>query len=165
MPYVELNELSDDARAWVFGADRRLDDADKETMRREVPRFLTQWTAHGAPVPASFDLIEDQFLVIAADESAAPGGCSIDSLFRFLRDLGDHLNLDLLGSGTIWYRDAATQIREAPRAALRELARQGEITASTPIFDTSVDRLGSFRSSFEKPAESSWAASLLSSRT
>jgi predicted small integral membrane protein len=163
MPYVELSRLSDDAKAWIFGADRPLAEPEKEAVRREVPSFLTQWTAHGAPVPASFDLVEDRFLVIAADEDAAPGGCSIDSLFRFIRALGDHLELDLLGSATVWYRDSSSEIREAPRTELAELARREEITRSTPIFDTSIDRLGSFRDSFEQPAAQSWAATLLSS--
>lgn len=161
MPYTEFNTLPDNSKAWVFASNRPLTADEREIVDTEVPNFLSQWTAHGAPVPASHEISEDRFLVIAADESVAPGGCSIDSLFRFIRALGDHLGAEMLDSGRIWYRDKAGQIRGAERSEFRKFAQSSEISEDSPIFDTSLDQLSTYRQSFEKPARNSWAASML----
>lgn len=158
MPYTEFEKLPDESRVWVFAAARPLTADEREIVETEVPNFLSQWTAHGAPVPASYEIRDGQFLVIAADERVSPGGCSIDSLFRFVRALGEHLDVDMLGSGKIWYRDKAGEIRGAERAELR---KSDQIQPESPIFDTSLDRLANYRQSFEQPARNSWAASLL----
>lgn len=162
MPFTEFTSLPDESKAWVFAAKRPLTSDDRETIAREVPNFLAQWTAHGAPVPASFEVRDDRFLVVAADERVSPGGCSIDALFHFVRALGEHLDVEMLDSGSIWYRDEAGEVRGADRPDFRKLATAGEVHDETPVFDTSLDRLSTYRESFEQPAQRSWAASMLS---
>lgn len=159
MPYTDFSNLPDQAKAWVFAANRPLSNDDRETIDREVPNFLSQWTAHGAPVPASYELRDDRFLVIAADDSAS--GCSIDALFRFIRALGEHLDVQMLDSGTIWYRDEAGEIRGANRPEFKKLASSGDVHAETPVFDTTLAHLSAYRSAFEQPAQKSWAARML----
>ena len=161
MPYTDFSNLPDNSKAWVFAANRPLTANEREIVDTEVPNFLSQWTAHGAPVPASHEIRDDQFLVIAADESVAPGGCSIDALFRFIRALGSHLDVDMLSSGKIWYRDRDGEIRGADRSEFRKYAESNEIDADSPIFDTSLDHLATYRQAFERPARNSWAASML----
>lgn len=158
MPYTEFDKLPDESKVWVFAASRPLTADEREIVGTEVPNFLSQWTAHGAPVPASHEIRDDQFLVIAADESASPSGCSIDALFRFVRALGDHLDIEMLDSGKIWFRDKAGEIRGADRSELR---KSNQIQPESPVFDTSLDRLATYRQSFEQPARNSWAAPLL----
>lgn len=161
MPYTDFNQLPDESRAWVFATSRPITDEDREIVATEVPNFLSQWTAHGAPVPASYELRDDHFLVIAADESASPSGCSIDALFRFVRALGDHLDLEMLESGRVWYRDKGGEVRGANRSDFKALAEAGEVHEQTPVFDTSLDRLSTYRSSFEQSADESWVAGVL----
>lgn len=161
MPYTDFNQLPDESKAWVFAANRSLTNDDRETIAREVPNFLAQWTAHGAPVPASYEIRDDRFLVVAADERVAPGGCSIDSLFRFIRALGEHLDVQMLDSGSVWFRDKAGEIRAADRPEFKKLAASGDVHEETPIFDTSLDHLSAYRTAFEIPAQKSWAARML----
>ena len=49
MPLVQLKDLPDSARTWVFGANKTLDGPASETLLAEVDRFLSQWKAHGSP--------------------------------------------------------------------------------------------------------------------
>ncbi|MDX1584974.1 MAG: hypothetical protein R3338_15355 [Thermoanaerobaculia bacterium] len=161
MPYTDFKNLPDESKTWVFAANRPLTDKEREAVAREVPNFLSQWTAHGASVPASFEIRDERFLVVAADERVSPGGCSIDALFRFVRALGDHLDVEMLDSGRVWYRDQAGEIRGADRPEFRNLAESGQVHEETPVFDTSLDDLGTYRRSFEQPARSSWTASML----
>src|SRR5687767_8226500 len=50
MPLVQIKDLPDNARTWVFGADRDLDEGATDLLLREVDRFLSQWHAHGSPL-------------------------------------------------------------------------------------------------------------------
>ena len=84
MSLTSIESLSANAKAWVFGASRKFDGT-AGTIRDTMERFVVDWTAHGADLPAAFAIVEDRFLVVAADESAQPGRCSIDGLFKLMR--------------------------------------------------------------------------------
>jgi hypothetical protein len=79
MPLVQIEDLPDSARTWVFGADHNLDQSATELLLREVDRFLSQWHAHGAPLTVGRDWKYGRFLTIADDQSTAVASCcSID---------------------------------------------------------------------------------------
>ena len=79
MPVVPLGSLPDDARVWVFAAERALTPDEADAVLRTVDGFLGVWAAHGHPLTSGRELRESRFLVIAVDEAAAgASGCSID---------------------------------------------------------------------------------------
>ena len=162
MPLAPFNSLPDDSRVWIFGSDRRLEPAAEQRLLEETDRFLSTWAAHGSPLTCGREWKESRFLTIAADQSTAgASGCSIDVLFRVFKTLGPALGADLVGSGRIYYRDADGRIAQATRDEFAELAASGKITAKTPVFDTTVQTLGEWRSHFERPLADSWHAQLL----
>src|SRR5437868_14075777 len=84
----DFEELPDNARVWVYGADRRVDGNAGKTLLNEVDNYLTNWKAHGMPLTAARDWRENRFLTIAVDQNqAGASGCSIDGLFRTLKSL------------------------------------------------------------------------------
>src|SRR5690348_17553584 len=88
MPMIPFDQLPDDSRAWVFGADRTLNEQQSQQLLEEVDRFLPTWTAHGAPLTVGRDWRYGRFLTVAVDQSTAgASGCSIDGLFRTLKSL------------------------------------------------------------------------------
>jgi len=161
---TSLSPLPDDSRVWVFGASRPLTDAEISRVDSALGDFLPGWAAHGAPLRTGHAVIERRFLVVAVDErSVGASGCSIDALTRQIQDVGRMLDADLLGGGRIWYRDG-DDIVCCDRAAFRERAAEGRITAETPVFDPTVGSLAEVRGGrLERPAGSSWHARLLPS--
>src|ERR1700704_4375233 len=100
MPLVEIDDLPNNARTWVFGADRSLDQSATDLLLREVDRFLSQWHAHGAPLTTARDWKHGRFLTVAVDQSTAgASGCSNDGLFRLLKTLEPKLGGGLVTSG------------------------------------------------------------------
>jgi hypothetical protein len=86
MPHVDINALPDDARVWVFAADRPVTGPAAERLLSAVDGFLDDWAAHGQPLTCGRDWREDRFLAIAVDQrDAHASGCSVDGLFRVLR--------------------------------------------------------------------------------
>ena len=162
MPLVELKTLPDDARTWVFGANKTLDGPASETLLGEVDRFLSQWKAHGSPLTVGRDWKYGRFLTVAVDQSTAgASGCSIDGLFRSLKALEPTLGASLVTSGLVFYRDENDSIQSVDRERFSALGAQGKIQPSTGVFDPTVTTLGEWRARFELEASRSWHAGLL----
>lgn len=162
MPLVKLENLPDDARTWVFGADKTLEATASETLLSEVDRFLSQWKAHGSPLTVGRDWKYGRFLTVAVDQSTAgASGCSIDGLFRTLKALEPKLGASLVTSGLVFYRDAGGAIRSVDREGFTALSAEGKIQHGTGVFDPTVTTLGEWRARFELDAGRSWHAGLL----
>ena len=160
MPRLPLSSLSDDARVWVFASDRAIADGDAERLLTQVDEFLDKWHAHGSPLTSAREWRHGRFLLIAADGEGA-SGCSIDGLFRTLRNLGGEIGANLVTSGLVFYRDAAGDVQSSTRAGFTEAASSGAVTPDTPVFDASLTTLGDVRDCFERSAAESWHAALL----
>jgi hypothetical protein len=162
MPLVEIQDLPDSSRTWVFGADRNLDESATALLLGEVDRFIAQWHAHGAPLTAARDWKYGRFLTVAVDQSTAgASGCSIDGLFRSLKALEARLGASLVTSGLLFYRGPKRQIESVDRERFAALSAKGEIGPATPVFDPTVTTLGEWRARFELNAGESWHAKLL----
>lgn len=154
--------LPDSARVWIFGSALPLTEPVEQALLRDVDAYLVQWKAHGEPLTVGRDWREHQFLTIAVDVSGpAASGCSLDGLFRTLRQLDVQYGSALLGSGRVYYRAATGEIRCVDREAFTTLSEQGEVTSDTAVFDPTVPTLGEWRLRFEATAGRSWHSTLL----
>jgi hypothetical protein len=162
MPLVQIEDLSDSARTWVFGSDRTLDKTAGETLLREVDKFLVLWNAHGAPLTVGRSWKYGRFLAVAVDQSTAgASGCSIDGLFRSLRSLESRLGASLVTSGLVFFRNEKGEVESVDRERFAALAAEGKISAHTTVFDPTVTTLGEWRARFELEAGDSWHQGLL----
>ena len=162
MPKVDFSVMPDSARVWVFGAAAPVTGAARDALMLAVDAHLDTWRAHGAPLVCARDWRDDRFLTIAVDEAATgASGCSIDGMFRVLAAAEPQIGTSLTGGGTVFWRDASRGIRAAGRRAFSEAARAGEVTATTPVFDTTVSTVGDWRARFERSASESWHAKLV----
>ena len=156
-----FEEMPDEARLWVFAAPEPLDERQEGWLREHVGEFVEGWTAHGAPVAGAYDLVDDRFLLIAADEAATGvSGCSIDALTRTLKQAERELGVSLLDAASrVWYRDPSGEVRATPRAQFRERVRAGEVAGETPVFDNTAPTVGAVRrGEWERPMRESWHA-------
>ncbi len=162
MPLIQMENLPDSARTWVFGADRNLDQPATELLLGEVDRFLAQWHAHGAPLTVGRDWKYGRFLTIAVDQSTAgASGCSIDGLFRSLKALEPKMGASLVTSGVVFFRDQKGNIECTERERFTALSAEGKVKPETHVFDPTVTTLGEWRARFELDAAQSWHFGLL----
>ena len=162
MPQVEFNAMPDAARVWVFGAAAPIVGAARSALLNAVDAYLARWAAHGAPLRCAREWRDDRFLAIAVDEAATgASGCSIDGMFRVLADAEPIVGTSLVGGGTMFWRDASSDIQSAARGAFADAALAGGVTEDSMVFDTTVSTAGAWRTRFELPARESWHARLL----
>ena len=162
MPMIPFDQLPDDSRAWVFGADRTLNEQQSQQLLEEVDRFLPTWTAHGAPLTVGRDWRYGRFLTVAVDQSTAgASGCSIDGLFRTLKSLEPKLGAGLVTSGVVFFRDDKGAVQSVDREKFSDLGAEGKIRGETTAFDPTVTSLGEWRARFELPVRDAWHSKLI----
>ncbi|HEY5220454.1 MAG TPA: hypothetical protein VIJ16_11630 [Gemmatimonadaceae bacterium] len=162
MPLTTFSSLPPRARVWVFACDRSLTHDESQSLLAQVDPYLAQWKAHGAPLLSAREWGDDRFLVVGIDPTAEQAsGCSIDDLFRRLRDVGVSLGTQMLGSGRVFYRDARGTVQSVSRAEFSARAARGDVTSDTTVFDTSVIVAEDWRERFERRAGEAWTAELL----
>jgi hypothetical protein len=157
--HVPFEALPDHGRLWVFPASRTLTAEELAALGQEVDDFLASWRAHGAPLRAGREVVEDRFLLVGVDVDAeSPSGCSIDALLNRLRALGTARGVTLIDHAAVLWRDG-DQIRSATRTEFRALAAIGTVTPDTAVFDTSLTRVDQARGgALERPASETWHA-------
>ncbi len=163
MSVASIASLPDAARVWVFGADRPLDTDAEARLRAGLDAFLEGWTAHRRELAAAADVREGRFVVVALDETRVPAsGCSIDALLHRIRAMEEALGVRLADAAPVWYRAADGEICCVSRGEFRRLAETGDVSAETPVFDLTLERLEALRAGrLEVAAGRSWHARLL----
>ncbi len=159
MPRIAFDELPEEARVWIFAAERPLTGAEQDQLLAEVDRFIGQWGAHDAPLTAGRELRYDRFLFIAVDQrQVGPSGCSIDALVRQMKVLEQRLGVELVNHAPVVFRHDG-QIRRVPRDEFAQLASSGAVNAETTVFDNTLTRLGDVRAGrWETRLAESWHA-------
>lgn len=102
--HINFNEISQTARVWVYQANRQLTDSEAITVKKYLEPAINQWAAHGASLLASATVLHNRFVVIALDENQnAASGCSIDTSTRWLKELGDVINIDFFDRSQAYF--------------------------------------------------------------
>lgn len=104
--HFSIKQMPDDARVWVFQSKTELSELEIAAIEKAGIQFISNWTAHGASLKASFDILYNRFIVISVDEQqASASGCSIDKGIHFVKELEKQFNLILLDRMQVAYRN------------------------------------------------------------
>ncbi|GAB3757758.1 hypothetical protein [Spirosoma pomorum] len=156
--WIDFDKLPDDARVWVYQANRPLTDADVQVIEQTLQPALNQWAAHGQPLLASAQVVANRFVVVGVDEGySLPSGCSIDSSARTIRDLGQQL----AGGVDFFDRSAAIlnpdgSVTTYPLAIIKKAVTEGRIMSDSILLNTLVKTKAEFLSAWQQPASESW---------
>ena len=94
--FVDFKSLSKDSRVWIFQSTQMIDNTTIEKIKSKLKLFLDNWKSHKMNFKSSFEIRNNTFIIIAADESNLVSGCSIDSLIKFIKELECLFDLQLM---------------------------------------------------------------------
>jgi hypothetical protein len=158
MALTELSNLDHSSKLWIFASPVPLDPPLIERIEEALTRFVSTWKSKGHDIQAAFEIHEDRFLVVAAEEAVMSSGCTMDKLFRTLRAVSAEMGIDLLDSTPVFWRDG-DRVRASSRSEFRQLAESGEVGPGTLVYDITIDSIAAFHEgSWVRPAASSWHA-------
>lgn len=154
--YIDFDRLPDEARVWVYQADRRLTDEDVTTIENTLQVALSQWAAHGQPLLASARVVENRFLVLGVDEGySLPSGCSIDSSVRTVQEVGRQIGADFFDRSAA-IQDSKGDVQTLALPAIKLAVASGALTPETIVFNTLVKTKAEFLTDWRIVAANSW---------
>ncbi|SHM64688.1 hypothetical protein SAMN04488057_102464 [Cyclobacterium lianum] len=154
--YIPFEEMPEEARIWVYQADRPFDEQEKTWIISKLVTFCNQWNTHGSLMPSSFDIKYDQFIVLSVDESQlGASGCSIDSSVKVLREIETKLNVNLLDNGKVSYLDN-NGVKVAFLPEIRQHIDEGSLQARSKVFNPGVNKISDLEKQWLIPADDSW---------
>jgi hypothetical protein len=146
----------EDARVWVYAMPRPLTEEQRKLVSTRLAEFVTGWNSHGAPVHGAFDILENQFVLIAGYVDDGVSGCSTDSMVRVMKKLREE-GLDGFDRSWVYYRDAEGKVHTAARSQFQDMVSKGQVGSETPVFDTTIQFVGDLRrGAFETTFDKSW---------
>ena len=154
--FVPFESLPEESRVWVFQANRSFSDQELQEIEEKLQHFITQWTAHGADLKASFEIRYKRFIILALDQKLnAATGCSIDASVHFIQQLEKEYNVDLLDKMNVSYKQgeyiAYKQLND-----FRKMAKEKAVSPKTIVFNNLVNNKAEYLSEWEVPASESW---------
>ena len=154
--YIPFEQLPPQARIWIYQSDREFTEAESLEIEAKIKAFVTEWSAHGAALQASGQLLHNRFVVLGANEDVtAPSGCSIDSSTQFIRTLESDYQVNLFDRTHLAFREK-DGIKTYTLTEMPMLVAAGKISAETPYFDNLVGEAGALKNDWVKPAGNSW---------
>jgi hypothetical protein len=148
--------MPSDARVWVYQSNKKFSDAEIKLLEEEGAGFITDWSAHGAELKASFDILYSRFIVIAVDErQVVASGCSIDKSVNFMKQLEKKLDLNLFDRMQVAYKNEDSVI-VCSLNDFEKLADENKINEDTIVFNNMVTTKSDFDSVWEVPLRKSW---------
>jgi hypothetical protein len=137
--YIPFDQLPTHSRIWVYQPERAFSSEERELISTSLKQFCEGWNTHGNLMPTSFQILEEQFIVLGVDESSlGASGCSIDGSVRTLRKLENTLNINLTDQGKVSFKKSEGQVTVYPSLGIKSKVLSGEIERETLVLNPMV---------------------------
>jgi hypothetical protein len=154
--FVPFKSLPENSRIWIYQSSRKFNSDEILIISDALSAFTDQWKVHGIPMPSSFEIRFDQFIILAADENAtAASGCSIDDSVRMIKLLGEKLGLELFDRTRIAFKKE-DEIITIPLDELRRKYLEGVWSHQTLVVNNLISTKQELSRGWLIPAEASW---------
>ena len=154
--FLPFNELPKTARVWIYQSSRDLMDFEIESMSDELAVFCNGWSAHGAGLKSSFQILYDRFIVIAVDEGYNMAtGCSIDSSVNQIKHLENKYSLNFMDRTQVAFL-IEDKLRVETLSSIKSKVNEGVISSETKTFNNLVETVGEFDKNWMITASNSW---------
>ena len=158
----EINNLSDEARLWIFVFKKKLLTTQKKLVESKLLEFIQNWNSHGAKINGGFFIIYDQIVLLVAKE--IPSGCSIDSSVKIFKEIYNQFDLNAIDKSLICFKNSYDQVLCYNRADFISRFKNHQVLLKDiTILNTKISLVKDIKSnSLWQPLEKSWANHLLS---
>lgn len=155
-----LDDLPQQARVWIYQADRFMSQSEQDVIRKALLDFCEGWVSHGTPVRSSFEVENEIFILIyGVEPNDGVSGCSIDSSVAVLRKLESELKIRLFDRQTVaWEKEGILTL--TPMHEFWAMRKAGLVDDQTIVFDNLIKTLSERRKSWRTTFTQSWHSSM-----
>lgn len=154
--YVPFETLPEESRIWIYQSSRKFSDTEIAEIEKDLIEFLTNWSAHGSALEASYQIKYNRFIIIAINQEVHPAsGCSIDASVLFIQNLEKKYDVDLLDKMNVAFKQGEF-ITYKNLLDFKKLAKEKAVSGNTIVFNNLVNTIQEWNESWEVPASESW---------
>lgn len=154
--YIPFEQLSGQARIWIYQASRPLTLQEQEAILQASKAFVAVWTSHERPLQGSAVVLHHRFLILAIEKPMHTlSCCTMDSVINLLRELQDTLHIDLLDRTQVVLSQQGNTWM-VPVEQARAKVQQGAISADTYMFDNTITHKAALADKWLVPVQDSW---------
>ena len=152
---VDFNIISEESRIWIYAAEQKLSNDQENHILKSISDHHQNWEAHKVPLTAAVTILENQFVVVALDETKnGASGCSIDTLQKLIQNLEKELSVSLMNRLNVFCKiDDKTHC-----ISINKLAEN--TNKDTLFYDLTIQKKSELHS-YLKPISEGWCASYL----
>ena len=162
MAYTSFESLHDLSRVWIYRSSIDLSDEQVLNINQWLLEFIEQWTAHNQTLKSHGSVYHNKFIVICLDEysSSQASGCSIDSQVRFIKDIGNSLNIDFFDRlhFDFFISDSVVSYH---KDEVKDMIDSGQLDKDPIVLDHLVKNKSEFEKKWMKPLSTSWHSNLI----
>ena len=153
---VPFEDLPQESRIWIYQSNRKFTDDEIVEIENALSEFISNWSAHGASLEASFQLKYNRFIIIAVNQEVqANTGCSIDASVVFIQTLEQKYSVDLLDKMNVAFKQGEF-ITYKTLLEFKKLAKEKAVSENTIVFNNLVNSIEEWNENWEVPANESW---------
>lgn len=154
--YLPFDQLSSTSRIWLYSSSRPFSEGEQGLIRASLKTFCEGWGTHGKGMHTSFEILHEQLLVLAVDESQlGASGCSIDGSVRALRELEQSLGLNFVDQGKLTLKTSEGTLRVFSGLAIKSKIVAGEISSDLEVLQSNIQTKGDLQALWQ-PVLKSW---------
>lgn len=156
-----LSAMPAHARVWIYKSAAPFTPVQSASLREKGAAFTASWSSHGDAVISAFDVLDDHFVVLAADlQDVTICGGAIDGSVQFIKQLESKLGLQLTDRMVVLYEQNG-HIKSCRATEVEGLLKSGVMTADTPVFDDLVATKADLDARFRVALRNTWMARYL----
>ncbi len=151
-----LAHLPDHSRIWMYSCERPLTATEEMLISEKLDAFTDDWTAHGAPLSAGYQIFNNRIIVLAVDEEAnLASGCSIDKSTRLLVDISKQIGIDFFNRLEVYYQ-TLKGFEKGTKGQIEAAFELGEVNSESLVLDVTLLNLNALRTYWPIKLKDSW---------
>lgn len=151
-----FTDLPETSKIWIYQSNRRFTPEEQTEIKSKIEVFLEAWAAHGTNLESGFEIKYERFIIIAVNQEVqAATGCSIDSSVRFIMELEQVYDIQLMDKMNVAFKQGEF-VNYKDLAEFRKMAKSGAIGKKNIVFNNLVTTIEDYKENWEIPAEDSW---------
>ena len=154
--FIPFDKISEKARTWIFASEKELNAGHKEFIRNKLQQFTSNWQSHNKDVLSSFQIIDNYFIIIAADEDFSDiSGCGIDKSMHIIQEIEQSIQVSLTNKALLHFQKD-NLIKVVKLSQMKTFVSENEILPTDIYYNILVSNTKEVREHFRIPAISTW---------
>jgi hypothetical protein len=142
-------------KVWIYLSDKELKGDLLMAVKSAGEQFVQSWKAHEMPLSATFEIVNDRFIVVSVDETQYnASGCSIDKLLRLIKQLEADHQLQLLNRLLVGYK-TQSGVEVIPSSLVKEKLQSKQLDENTLIYNVAASNSNEF-ANWMQPLKETW---------